>query len=622
MDLPPANDKSALETIENELYDPKKTMEDITLHRVRDAQKDVLPSSWRGDEPLLKEAEKEKGFSFGIKFLLVSSIILLASLSFTAWRVLSSRNVVSSANIDMTADIAPYVEGGIETPLVLTLGNRNTVQLQEATLTLMYKKGLGSQDQEEKINEKRDIGNINANEYKRQDFKVTLYGAEAESRDITVKLEYKVTGSNAIFSKSITKTVVLKTPPISVNIEGPSTLSVGQDGDFKISIKNNTATTSLPSVLQLTLPNSFKLSETNPRPNSRGTVWTIPPIEQGKTTVILVSGSLPGTQGETASIRAQIGSQGDALNSIGVVYSSNSFDINLRSSPITFSLSLDTDRGVTDSLRYGDRATLTIVYVNDSDIPLQDVAFKLSVSGNAALMDKINPNDGYYDSQAGTIVWNKAVINNLATLAPHMQGTLHVSIPIVLQGTNSPELKINITGVGTSQTTDDVVAVLSKSWSVQGSASINANTTYKNSPFKNTGPIPPQPNVDTTYTAHIVVSAQNALVNTRVSFGLPLYVSWLNTTSNNSNILYDARTRTVTWSINKLDAGKTLIADMGVSVRPSQSHINQSPAITSGIVLDADEEVSKVHIRTTISPLTTAIFGESWSTNPSIVVGN
>lgn len=618
----PKNEKSALETIEHELYDPHKKIDDVTTHRVRGTQAYNLPTSWGESSPVIEEAEKEYGLSFGTKFLLFSSVLLLIALVFTSWRVFSSRNVVSSANIDVTADINPYIEGGEDTPLIVTLGNRNTVPLQEVALTLMYKQGTGSNDEQEKINEKREIGIIHANEYKRQDFKVALYGSESESRDVTLKLEYKIAGSNATFSKVAVKTVVLKTPPISVHIDGPNTLSVGQNGTFTISIKNNTGTSSLPSMLQMTLPNTFRIDSADPQALPRSTVWSIPSLLPGETKSVTLVGSLSGSQGETTSMRAQIGSQGDMVNSIGVVYASYSFDINLRSSPLSFDIALDTERGVADTLRYGDRTTLTITYKNTSDVTLKDVAFTLSLLGNAALLKQINPDEGYYDSQARTITWNKAILSGLSSLPPRAEGVLRVTIPIVLQGTNSPELKIALEGVGTSETKDDVIAMVSKSWIVQGSANISGKTTYKNSPFKNTGPIPPVPNAETTYTVHLVVSAQNALTDASVSFGLPLYVTWLRTTSNNNAISYDERTRTVTWALGTLAAGKTVVSDMQVSVRPSQSHVGQSPPITSGVVLDANEEVSRAHIRTTISPLTTAIFGEAWSEDPSRVAGN
>ena len=101
---------------------------------------------------------------------------------------------------------------------------------------------------------------------------------------------------------------------------------------------------------------------------------------------------------------------------------------------------------------------------------------------------------------------------------------------------------------------------------------------------------------------------------------MPTYVSWKGVTSDDANVSFDPKLRTVTWSIGNLAAEKTAGLDVTLSVRPSLSHVGRMPSITSGIVFDADEEVSKAHIRTTTSALTTFISGESWMVDPSRVV--
>jgi uncharacterized repeat protein (TIGR01451 family) len=616
----PNDEPNALEHLEQKLYDPKQKIENVAIHHVRDRIEKELPTSWSEDTPIIRPAEDKPGLSFGAKFLVGAVILLLVALAFTSWRVLSSRNIVSDKNIDVNASTTPYVEGGVATPFVITLQNRNTVPLEETSVTLMYKQGNGVQDEQEKIQEKRDIGTINAGDFKRQDFQVTLYGSEAESRDITVKFEYKVPGSNASFSKVIVTQMVLKTPPLSVAVDGPKVLSVGQSGTYTFTVKNNTGTTTTPTLLTAILPTNFKLEEATPKPSSRGTVWQIPAIDAGGTKVVTLTGSLSGNQGETATMQALIGSLGGSLSEVGVVYSKEHFDITLRTSPLSFSYALDTDRGEGANLRYGDRALLTIHYKNTSADQLHDARIVLSMSGDAALIKQIVTEHGYYDSTNGTITWNKDTLPELALIPASREGDLIIMIPIVTKGTNSPKLILSTTGTATVTEKDDVVAILSKTYFVQGSASISARTQYKNSPFQNSGPIPPNPNVDTTYAVHLTVSAQNALQNTKVSFVLPAYVTWRNVTTDSAHTTYDATTRTVIWNIGSLDAGKSIGTDIGISVRPSQGQVNFSPPVTSGIVLDADETVSRVHIRTTISALTTFISGETWNVNPSLVV--
>jgi hypothetical protein len=616
----PNDEPNALEAMEQKLYDPKQKIENVSIHHVRDRIEKELPTSWGEDTPIIHPAEDKTGLSFGAKFLLGAVVLLIAALLFTSWRVLSSRNVVSEKNIDLNASTTPYVEGGVATPFVITLQNRNTVALEEASLTLMYKQGNGVQDEQEKVQEKRELGTINAGDFKRQDFQVTLYGSEAESRDITVKFEYKVPGSNASFSKVAVTQMVLKTPPLSVAIDGPKLLSVGQSGTFTFTVKNNTGTTTTPSLLTAILPTNFSIESVTPKPSSRATAWQIPALEAGATQVVTFSGSLSGNQGETATMQALIGSMGGSISEVGVVYSKETFDIALRTSPLVLSYALNTERGEGDSLRYGDRAFLTLHYKNASSDILHDVSIVLTVSGDAALIKSLSTDKGYYDSVNGTITWNKDSLPELALVPANREGDLLVTIPIVAKGSNSPKLVLSTTGTGTVTDKDDTVASISKTYYVQGSASVSARTQYKNSPFQNSGPIPPVPNVDTTYTLHLTVSAQNALQNTKVSFLLSPYVTWRNVDTDPTKTTYDASTRTVVWNVGALDSGKSIGTDIGVSVRPSQGHVNASPSITGPIVLEADEASSKAHIKTTISGLTTYIGGETWNVNPSVVV--
>lgn len=616
----PKKEESALESIEHELYDPRRKINETEMHHTRAQRSLDLPTSWGDDSSIIVKGEEEKGFSFGTKFLLVASLFLMASIGLFFWKMTSLRNVVSSANIDMTVDISPFIEGGEATPLVVTLRNRNAVPLESTSVTLLYKQGNGSQDEQEKVQEKRDIGGINPNEqYKKQDFSVVLYGSEGDTRDIVLKLEYKVAGSNATFNKIVTTNVILKAPPISVNLEAPERLSVGQIGTFNCIIKNNSATTSLPSVLVLTLPNSLTINSTSPKPIARSSAWNIESLPPGESKTITFSGSFAGKQGEVATIQSKIGSRGDSPTSLGIVYASDTKDIALQDSPLTLSMDLLTDHGSTEFVKYGDRATFTVNYTNTSKEALSDVSIRMKVSGDAALYESIDPTNGYYDSVTRTIVWDKAVLPDLAVLAPQAQGSFRVVIPVVMKGENSPSVTLSLSGTADVKETE-MITTLNKTWGIQGAATLEAGTQYKNSPLQNSGPVPPEANTETTYSVHMSISAQNVLSYARASFTLPAYVTWKGVSTNTSAVTYNSRTRTVVWEAGKLEQGVVTAIDIQLGVKPSQSHVGTSPAITSGIIFDAEEEVSRARTRVNRSPLTTIIRNEQWVENPSVVV--
>ncbi len=622
MSLPEKEEHSALDAIEHELYNPKAVRGQGQLHKVHANKRFDLPTTWGDDSPVLIKAEEKEGISFGAKLLLLSTFVLLASLSFTAWRVFSLRNIVSPEKIEMSAEITPYIEGGETNPLVVTLRNTNASALEEGAITLFYKQGNGSQDEQEKIQEKRSLGTIKQNEYKRQDFSVILYGSEGEARDLVVKLEYKVRGSNALFTKVVAAHVVLRTPPISVVIEAPNKISVGQNTDVIFTVKNNSATTSAPSVLMATIPSSFSLQRSSPESVPRTTSWKVASLKSGESTSVKLTGVFSGKEEEVATFGVKVGSRGESEGSVGIVYSSQSSDTVLHTSPLTVEVKLSLQNTDTQSLHYGDMNTaLEVTYNNSSNQVLEDVSITLSLAGEAVVYTSIDPgSSGYYDSVQKTITWNKASHPDLAVLAPGAKGVFQITMPVVSKSDHSPSLQASVKGVALTKAREEVTASASKTWGVRGSATLVGFTQYKNSPFENSGPIPPQPNRETTYTVHLVMTADNAIASGKASFVLPAYVTWRNVVREGSSVTYEERTRTVTWNIPKVQEGVKVFTDIGLSVKPSQSHVGTSPSITSKIVFEAEEEVSKAVVKSVLSALTTSVNNESWVENPALVV--
>ena len=245
---------------------------------------------------------------------------------------------------------------------------------------------------------------------------------------------------------------------------------------------------------------------------------------------------------------------------------------------------------------------------------------KANIEGDGAIYESITLDGGYYDSQNKTITWNKATFPDLAVVPPNTKKEFPIYIPIVLKGASNPSLSFSVNVTGDGAGVGDVVSSVTKRFAIQGSASLNAWASYKESPFQNTGPIPPVANKETTYTLHFIASAQNTLANTKISFILPIYVSWLGTFTDKQNIGYTSGTRTVVWDLGQMQAGTTQVADVQVSVKPSQSHVGTAPTITSGITLEGQEVDSRARIRTTLTPLTTDLPREVWGSDPARVV--
>lgn len=619
MDIPGFR-KSKLDRVEESLYDPKKQISDtVPIHDAQTRRVGAIPTTWGEDTPMLtKETANvtDTGLSFGAKMLILSLVVLLGVLGYSAWRILSSKNVVSSESIKITSDVKASVEGGEQVPVTVTVLNENAVPLQNAQLTLLYERGVGSSDEQQKVTEKRELGTIEPKQMQKQDFSLVFYGEEGSARDVVVKLEYKVAGSNAVFSKTDTKTTILKTPPIGIYIDGPELLSRGQIGTYTITARNNTSTSSIPFRLSFSAPANFTKDTTNPPVSGRDISWNVEPLAPGEEKTFMVKGSFSGEAGEENTLRIIAGNADTS-----VIYSSDQRNVALRTSPLTVTFNTQTPRGFGDSLRFGDTVFLDIVYENKSGNTLRNVDLTLSFQGEPVNYAGVVPENGYYNSENKTITWNKITLPDLASVSSGAQGTLRVQIPIASSGKGSPTFSISLQGTADNRESSDVTIDTSKTYTIQGSASLSGWAAYRDSPFENIGPIPPEPNQSTTYTLHLVASAQNTLSGAKISFILPIFVSWLNVFTQGQNVSYDQSTRTVTWDIGNMQSGGTVTSDIQVSVKPSQSHIGTSPEITSGIVFEGQEVDTRSKIRVRASPINTSLFRENWGGNPSVVIG-
>jgi hypothetical protein len=616
----PEHDKSKLDSLETKLYNTKNVTSDVLVHDVRSHHADQLPTTWGDNSPLIVKAAVESKMSLGVKILLYSLLFLLVTGGYTVWKFMSFQNVVSSENIDVISDMKPYVEGGEDVPVSISINNRNKISIQDAVLTLSYEKGIGSGDEQQKVYEKRVIGVIPPNQVQKQSFSVSIYGEEADSRIITTKLEYKVAGSNALFSKVIANTAILKTPPVTVHMDGPTMLASGQVGAYTITVRNNTSSSSVPFRLVCLTPDTFVRDSAIPKVSTPDTGWDVQGLASGETKTFTVKGSFTGNSGQIFTMKALAGNSKGGRD-ISVIFSSDKKETTVRTTPLLLSLQAETDRGVGDTLRFGDNAIIVVKYQNISDQEIRNAEIKATLEGDGILYDSVTTDGGYYDSTKNTIVWNKTTTGSLTSIAPHASGELRIFAPVVSKGKNNPSLKVSIDGSADEKEVADVSTSISKTYAIQGSASLNVWTSFRDSPFANTGPVPPKANTDTTYTLHLKASAQNTLTNAKISFILPIYVTWRGTFTEGQTITYNADTRTVTWDMGTIQAAMSPSADVQVSLRPSQSHVGLAPNITSGITLEGTEKDSKAKLRITVSPLTTVLTHEAWGGDPASVIG-
>jgi hypothetical protein len=155
-----------------------------------------------------------------------------------------------------------------------------------------------------------------------------------------------------------------------------------------------------------------------------------------------------------------------------------------------------------------------------------------------------------------------------------------------------------------------VSSTVTKTVKVSTSVAYTSRVLRSIGPFTNTGPVPPKPNTETTYTIELsAVNAVNAMDTAQASMTLPSYVRFTGAVSP-AGVTYDDRTRTVTWRVNDLAGGATAKAYFQVAFLPSVSQSGTSPALVSEQVFTGIDHFTKGTITVKADRLTTLFSGD------------
>lgn len=563
-------------------------------------------TSWESRDVYTGEGKSSSSFSF--KLFIFSAFLCIFAGAFLFYKMTVNPPSVQSDKISINLVTEPYAEGGQEQKLQVTISNNNSISLDEAKLSFFYDKGGSVTGEVQTETATKAIGQVMSLGVIKVDFPYTLYGALQEKRPLTVRLDYKIKGSNAIFPKETSTEVTLSTPPLFVNIEGVESVISGEQTEYTLVIKNNTSTSSPLSFLSFSAPAGFSLIKVSEPQVNKMYAWIIKSMKPGEEKRIKFTGVFTGVVGEKAALKGVIGSKKADEDKIQELFSMDIKDIAYSKPGLSAKLSLETDRGVSTILRKGDKVLVNIRYKNEGASKISYVEYKaLLPMGIDPRQIFVNQN-GYYDSSTRSIIWSSDAFDRFLNLGVGQEGVISFSFVLPEDyGDKSIPLEIYYKGVDAQI---GKVAESSKdfSFAVSGSSAFNAYTIYKDDMMPNNGPLPPEVDTETTYTAVLTVSSQTDLNNAKVAFTVQsLYVKWLGSAIASSSVAYDTKTKIVLWNVGDLKKRETVTARMKFSIKPSLTHLGTSPALSSRLVFTAEDSVTKEKIEQILDPLTTTI---------------
>jgi hypothetical protein len=158
------------------------------------------------------------------------------------------------------------------------------------------------------------------------------------------------------------------------------------------------------------------------------------------------------------------------------------------------------------------------------------------------------------------------------------------------------------------------MATMTRTIQVATDLGVTVRSSRLDSTFKNTGPIPPQPNVESTYTILMdLTSSVNSVAGATVKGTLPPYVRFVGPTSPaDGSITYDSNTRVVTFLAGEVPAGGvTKRGSFQVALLPSTSQRGTSPVLMSAVSYTGTDRFTKRLLEGSLPSVSTQTIGDA-----------
>jgi hypothetical protein len=489
-------EKNKLEEVNEALY--ARGTDAIFAKRRHGLKEEPLPAkvgtAWH-------EEEKPEGKKINIpyqKIFLGALIFFFLALGVAFIKFFAGSNTVSGGNIDILLTGPVSISGGETLPLNVEVKNNNPVALQVVDLQIEFPAGTKSPDNlaQDLTRYAEILGDINPGQNATRLIKSVLYGPENTQEIIKVSVEYRLPGSNAIFSKEKDYTVLISSSPVNISVVGPSEVNANQSASFAINVTSNSLTTIKNLILKVDYPFGFNLTSSSIKPISANQdVFALGDMAPGSQVNLRIAGIFQGQSGEERVLTFSVGNPSATDNkSIGTPFAVFSQSVSLNNPSMGLATLINQDSSPVVSVSPGNKVETDISWQNNLAENLYNVSIKVSLVG--AMLDRTSvfANNGFYNSADNSVTFDKSTISDFDTVAPGGQGGVNfnwatlVPSPGASDQFNNSSVVLNITATGlrNGEATPEVLFSDSRTVKISSGLSLLSRGYRTSGPFENT----------------------------------------------------------------------------------------------------------------------------------------
>jgi len=612
------DDLSSLERVRQRLYNPQAQTGFEEPHLTEERATPATGWSKLRQKEYVEQASGTH-MSGPVRFFIIAFVFFILTAGGAAFYLIWGGRTVSTDNVIITTEGPTTIASGDTVPLLITIENKNPVAIRAVTLSLDFPEGTKDPVDPTKplSNYSADVGDIQPGAKVEETVKATLFGSEGQQVSLPIKAEYHTDSSSSVFVKDKQYGLTVTTSPLALTVTSLTQVSAGQPVTVDVSVRSN-ATTNLDNVaVSAAYPFGFTPSSATPTPGANN-LFALGTFGPGEEKHISIAGTLSGENNDERVFTFTAGTL-SATDSptLATSYTSKEADILITKPFLATTLTINHDSTDSPVIQSGINQQALVTWVNTLSSQLTNGTITVALSGDALDPTSIGATDGFFRSSDTTVLFSSETAPGLASLQPGDTGNGIINFSTkkgaALQALRNPTItfKISVAGqrIGESNVPENISSTITRVAKVGTNLALSTKIVHSIGSFPNTGPWPPVPNSETTYTVeYALTNTVNSVAGAKVVAKLPTYVRFTGQMyPSDGSITYNDSTRTVTWTAGDIPAGTAtpVTASFQIGFTPSTSQSGTNPVLLFAQEVDGVDRFTQAQISGSLQELTT-----------------
>jgi hypothetical protein len=484
--------------------------------------------------------------------------------------------------------------------------NNGKVRLEESKLTFEYPSNSIIEDGKN-LRQEISLEDIYPGEEKTITFAAKLIGQEGEVLTAKASLSYKPKNLNARYERSTSFTTQLKSLPLTFEFDLPSKVESSKDVKFRLNYFSNVDYPLLGLRIEAEYPSGFEFVTSNPKA-LESVEWDLSPLNKADGGRIEITGRMQGAVGEQKLFKAKIGMWRDG-EFILFKEIARGVEVTKPGLLVTQKINGNSDYSAIP----GEQLHYEIYFKNISDDILTNLSLVDTLSSPIFDLQTINAPEGEFTLGDNSIIWEWRTVGDLQYLSPDEENKVEFWVKLK-SNFDIPSVEGNLALQNTVYLAPAKETFTTK---VNSKLELVEKAYFQDEIFGNSGSVPPQVGVPTTYTINWQAkNYYNKVGNVKVKTILPSYVQLTGKIfPENASLTFDSQSREIVWDVGELSVGQGILnsapnISFQISFVPGSSQIGMAPDLISQIVISGEDSWTNDLIESVLQPVNTAALSD------------